>query len=60
MKEYKIQGQQTNFYNFTISANSEQEAIDEVRRIENFNDINEYIDFSEPMEITLVMEASNG
>jgi len=56
MPNYRILGSMTQYYEFNIEANSEQEAIDEVRRIENTQSVDDYIDGWEPLEITDIEE----
>jgi len=46
----------TQYYEFNIEADSEQEAIDEVRRIENTQSVDDYIDGWAPLEITDIEE----
>jgi len=42
MPNYRILGSMTQYYEFNIEADSEQEAIDEVRRIENTQSVDDY------------------
>jgi len=56
MPNYRILGSMTQYYEFNIEADSEQEAIDEVRRIENTQSVDDYIDGWAPLEITDIEE----
>ncbi len=56
MTNYRILGSATQYYEFNIEAESEQEAIDEVRRIENTQSVDDYIDGWEPLVITKIAE----
>jgi len=56
MPNYRILGSMTQYYEFNIEADSEQEAIDEVRRIENTQSVDDYIDGWEPLKITDIEE----
>lgn len=58
MKEYRILGKRTEYYTFDISAETEEEAISEVRHIENFGDLASYLETFDGMEIVSTEEVS--
>lgn len=58
MKQYKILAKRTEYYAFDISAETEEEAINEVRHIENFGDLVAYLETFDGMEIISAEEVS--
>ena len=58
MKEYSISGKRTEYYTFDITAETEQDAIEQVRHIENFGDLASYLETFDGMEIMSVEEVS--
>ncbi len=58
MKEYKIYGKRTEYYLFEISADSEEQALNDVKHIENFGDLAAYLETFDGMEITSIEEVA--
>lgn len=56
MTTYKISAQQLVYFDFEIEAETEQEAIDEVMRIDNYGDIFSYVESWEPLHIGTIKE----
>jgi hypothetical protein len=54
MPKYNIEAKQMNYYKFEIEANSQDEAIEEVYRIQNFGNENEHIETWDGLEIISV------
>jgi len=52
MDTYRIKASSTHYYDFSIEANSEAEAIEKVRYIENSMSIDDFIDGYSPLDIT--------
>jgi hypothetical protein len=58
MPLYTITAKRETHYDFNIQANSEQEALDEINRIEIAEDIEEYAYDWFPLEITEIEEGA--
>ena len=52
MHTYRIKATSTHYYDFSIEANSEVEAIEKVRHIENSMSIDDFIDGYSALDIT--------
>lgn len=58
MPKYNIIAKRETFYEFDIEANSEQEAIEEMNRIEIAEDVEEYAYDWFPLDVTSIEESN--